>query len=106
MSLLTIVDFPIGKEVLRLAEMPFGLAKKHGAEGKALLDRGEAVTTEEWYERVLRTVLQSLQRAGQPDWTMERLADELGKTSIDAMYMRVLEISGLKPQQSGEAKAA
>jgi hypothetical protein len=105
MSLLTVVEFPVGTEVFKLCEMPFGIAKKHGREGKALLERGDAVSTDEWYERVLRTVSESLQRAGDSSWPTERLENELGKLSIEGMYMKVLEISGMKPT-TGEVKAA
>jgi hypothetical protein len=83
--LLTVVDFPVQTEVFKLAEMPFGVAKSTGQGPQPAATR-EAVTNEEWYERVLRTVVQSIERAGPTDWTIERLENELGKSTIDAMY--------------------
>jgi hypothetical protein len=109
-SLLTIVDFPLGAKTFRLCEMSFGIARQHVRSGRELVAKGAEATAEEWYERTIQTVAESLKRADEnTEWTAEKLQLEIGKNSIDAMYLRVLEISGLRMpgvSATGEAKAA
>jgi hypothetical protein len=109
-SLLTIVDFRIGDKVFKLCEMTFGIARQHVKDGRELVAKGAEGTAEEWYDRTILTVAAALKRADEnTQWTAEKLQTELGKNSIDAMYLRILEISGLRlpgVSTTGEAKAA
>ncbi len=105
MSNLVVVDFQVNGTSFKLREMSFREARAHAKTGQELVARGAAVTQDEWLDRQIETVLVSLKGAGDTEWTAEKLQDDLSMRSLNAIFMRVLEISGLKIPE-GEAKAA
>ncbi len=105
MSNLAVVDFQVNGTSFKLREMSFREARQHAKAGQELVARGAAVTQDEWLDRQIQTVLVSIRGGGDGTWTAERLEDELSMRSLNAIFMKVLEISGLKIPE-GEAKAA
>jgi hypothetical protein len=104
--MLQVVDFELNGTTFKLREMSFKQARKHVNEGREMVKLGDAVTSDQWYERTIRTVLDAIVPNGEADrWTVEKLEDELSVKSVNELFMKVLEISGLK-LPAGEVTAA
>jgi hypothetical protein len=108
--MIRVCDFQMEGVKLKIASMSFSLAEKYVKESGELLARTD-VKPEEWMTREHQTVLEALNRAnsnGDGSWTVERIRDEMDIPTINAIYLRILEISGLRPtgESKGEAKAA
>ncbi len=90
------------EEPFRLASMTSAQARAHVNEGKELLKRAEAgeVPDEEWNARSRTTVATALNRASGAtngnSWTPEKLDEEFDLPTINALFLKVLEFSGLR----------
>jgi hypothetical protein len=104
-----VVDFKIDEFVsVRLAAMSWAEAEKFQEETAQLLANKEATKSEDWMGLTQRTVIESIKKAttirpidGQPtngDFTLEVLKRDFDLPAINAMYFKVLEISGLKTE--------
>ncbi len=92
------------KEPFKMASMTSAQAEEHVNQGKELIRRNVAgeVTPEEWNNRARSTVALSLNRAAVSEshdvvaWTPERVHEELDIPAINELFLKALEISGLK----------
>ncbi|HVI09582.1 MAG TPA: hypothetical protein VND65_14935 [Candidatus Binatia bacterium] len=110
--MLQIVDFQLNGTTFKLKEMSFKQARQHVNEGRELMKRGDDVTSDEWYDRTIKTVASAIvdmqgfdEGSVEKPWTIERLQDELSVGSINTLFMKVLEISGLKMPPGGVTAA-
>ena len=110
--MIRVFDFKVDstEDVLSIASMSFSMAQKFVEQSRILLDRKD-VKPEEWNRREHETVLQALN--GVPGitekWTLKRIAEEFDIPTLNAIYLFILEKSGLRPEGApkvGEAKAA
>ena len=93
-------------QVLKFASMTTAEAEKHVNEGKEMLARHSKspLPPEEWKLRARKTVCDAMNRLDSNSaWTPEKLDEEFDIPTIDALFMRILEASGLR---SGEVQAA
>lgn len=101
--MLQVVEFALNGTTFKLREMSFKQAREHVKEGRELMKRGDDVTSDEWYNRTIRTVKDSI--VDGDSWTIEKLENELSIGSINTLFMKVLEISGLKLPAGGATAA-
>ena len=101
-----VVDFSMDGITVKLASMTWAQAEKFVAEGQALLKNADT-KSEQWLDRTLMTVGTSLIGAGatSEECTPERLKELYDMPTMNAMYFKILEVSGLAVKQ-GEAAAA
>ncbi len=94
------------EEPFKLASMTSAEAENHVNEGKELLKREAAgeLTPEDWNTRARTTVANALNRAAQNgnSWTPEEIHEQLDIPTINALFLKTLEFSGLK---AGEVTA-
>jgi hypothetical protein len=100
----------------KLASMSVSEAEAFVKQGNEMLAKVKEdparVPREYWINRRNETVLASLKKAlpdswNADDWTPERFAQEFDLPTVEAMFNKILEFSGLKPPESaGEVAAA
>jgi hypothetical protein len=100
-----VVEFTFEGITVRLAAMSWKQAEAHAKEAKEFIERGHEVTIDEWKQRTIKTVRDSISRTGDVVADPETFTDEFDIPTINAMFSKVLEISGLRAT-SGEAPAA
>jgi hypothetical protein len=98
-------------EPFRLASMSSAEAQKHIEEGREMLKRqatGE-VPDEEWSLRARATIANALNKAMENGdnkpriWSAKKIHEEMDIPTINALFLKTLEFSGLK---AGEVTAA
>ena len=101
-----VVEFSMDGISVKLASMTWAQAEKFVAEGQALLKNTET-KPEQWLDRTLMTVGTSLIGAGTAaeECTPDRLKEQYDMPTMNAIYFKILEVSGLAVKQ-GEAAAA
>jgi selenophosphate synthetase-related protein len=101
-----VVPFQMDGLNIKLASMSWAQAEKFVEEGKKLVERGADVSNDEWLARTLQTVHASMVKAGaESNGGPASLKDEYDMPTLNAMFTKILEISGLRTTQ-GEAGAA
>lgn len=93
-----VVEFSMDGITVQLASMTWAQAEKFVEAGQELLKRGEAVPASEWIERTVGTVAIAL------DVEPSEIKDTYDMPTVNAMFLKVLEISGLRTT-TGEAPA-
>ena len=91
-----------------ISSMNTDVAEVHVEEGKKLLERerqGENVN-KEWNQRARSTVIMSLNQASSNgnEWNDENIK-KLRIPVINALFLKVIELSGLRADAAGELKA-
>lgn len=118
--MIRVFDFEMEGLKLRVAAMSFNMAQEFVKKSRELIEQGkkaeagngEPVAAETWNEREHSTILASLKRAGNEELTIDKLRDEMDIPTMNALYLFILEISGLRPtgtpkvSDTGEATAA
>lgn len=94
-------------EPIKLASMSHAMAKEFVESTRKMLEDKDT-PTEAWIARQHKTIIEALSRAtGTNSFSEAHMADEFDGPTLDAMYLFILEKSGLRPtgSASGEAKA-
>ena len=108
--MIRLVKFTFAEQEFTLASMSWAQAEKHSAEGKELLAKGDKATADDWLARMARTCTDGIRgHAGEEKtFTVDQLKQEFDKPTLEAVYNRLLEISGLKipDSETGGAAAA
>ena len=93
---------------VKLASMTWAQAEKFVEQGREMLARDPKPADSEWVDRTLDTIVISVRNAGQQsDFSVEGkdgLKELFDMPTINAMFLKVLEISGLRT--TGEVRAA
>lgn len=92
------VTFKMDDVEVRLATMSWAQAEHFVKEGKEMLER--TPTSGEWLDRTLEVVARSLANTD-----AGALKESYDMPTINAMYLKILEASGLRTTNEGEAKA-
>lgn len=93
-----VCNFEMDGVSLKIASMTVREAEEFANETKALIEKqksGAEVPVAEWLDRRNQTVLCALNKAD-GEWTVERLKNELDLPTLDALYLKILEFSGLR----------
>ena len=99
-------EFDFDGQAFKIASMSVREAEEFVEEGKRLLEKAKTdeVAAETWLRRRNEVILASLNKvAGEEAFRAETMKDEFDLPTLDALYSKILEFSGLKP---GEVVAA
>jgi hypothetical protein len=91
-------------EVIRLASMSEGIAKRYVEKSREMLKQQQELPLDVWLDRRNATILESMKRAGTE--SSPEFLSEFDIPTLDAMLIFILEKSGLRATTSeGESKA-
>lgn len=94
------VLFKMDDVEVKLATMSWAQAEAFVLEGKEMLEAGLKTSSQDWLDRTLKTVAVSI---GYEDPIS--LKNNYDMPTINAMYLRILEASGLRTVEPGGAPA-
>jgi hypothetical protein len=102
--MIRVCNFSMDGVEVKIASMSVAEAEIFVKESGDLIARAKqgSVANEEWMQRRNKTIIAALAKAGE-EWTEEKLKSELDIPTLDALYLKILEFSGLR---SGEVAAA
>lgn len=89
---------------IKVASLSWKQTEEHVKAGRELLERTPAAGVEDWLDRSLKTVALSLAAASGATVEVEAIKENFDMPTINAMYVYILEVSGLK-EPTGEVAA-
>ena len=91
-------------EVIKLASMSEGMAKRYVSKSREMLKDVASIPVDDWITRRDTTIRDALSRAG-TEMTQAELEDKFDIETLDEMLLFILEKSKLRTPAEGGAKA-